>query len=441
MSLRHRIIIWYTSLFAGLSVVLGAFTSFAVARFVVSQEREALAAVARIGLDIVLSSPAATKSGGLQSTVRQFARKAGARVTFIAPDGTVLADSEHDPSTMENHGARPEVIAARRDGWGASVRHSTTTGLDMLYVALADPQRGYVLRLAKPLPEVKRLYFQLFYALLAALLLILLGGAVLSIRIAATFTAPLQNLASVARAIGSGDTAARAPVTGPDEIATLATALNEMAVRLENRSLELVRRTAELQAVLRHMADGLLVTDGQSRVTMCNPAAARLLGFDENKALGQSVLRATGNYSLAEAFERSLATHTTTETEITVRDAGGEKIIQASVTVLEGDGVTQPWAVGVLRDVTEIRRLERVRRDFVASAGHELRTPVAAIRSLAEALSAGAAADPELGPEFLAQIVENTQRLERIVQDLLELARLESVRPTPLQSITLRPVV
>lgn len=439
MKLRYRILSGYIVLFALLALGLAAFSHVVVARHVAAQERSAVATLARVGLDVLLPDGRPKTPVVLQAKAKAFARKAGLRVTIIAPDGVVLADSEHDPSTMENHGLRPEVVAAHRDGWGWAIRHSATLGLDMLYVAQADARREYVVRLAKPLAELKRLDAQLFYALVVALVVAAVLGAVASIRIAGGLSDTLTHLARVAQALGGGDFSVRAPVMGHDEGAALAQALNEMASRLQQASAELARRTSEVQAILRHMSDGVLVVDSQSRVAMCNPAAARMLRFDEETAVGQTVLRLTGIYDLTEAFQRTLELSSTTEVEFIARE-GEERIIQASVAPAGEQGPGQRWAVAVLRDVTRLRRLERVRQDFVASAGHELRTPVAAIRSLAETLAAGALSDPEAAPEFVRQIVDNTERLQRLVNDMMELARLEAAQEEP-QPVQVKSVI
>lgn len=430
MRLRHRILLAYAALFALLGSGLALYSRSVVARHVVAQERQALTALARVAMDFLLSADVPRTREALQPKAKAFAQKAAVRVTVIAPDGVVLADSEHNPATMENHGLRPEVVVAHRDGWGWAVRHSATLGVDMLYVAQADAAREYVLRLAKPLSEIRQLNAHLFYALLAAVVAAALAGIATSVRIAGGLADSLARLARVARAIGSGDLSARATIHARDEAGELAEAINEMAARLQRDGAELAQRTSQVQAILMHMTDGVLLVDSQGLLVMANPAAARMVGFDEQTAVGRPVLYATNNYDLAEAVQRTLQLGTVTEAEFVARD-GDERIIHAAAAPAEGEPGWQRWAVVVLRDVTRLRHLERVRQDFVASAGHELRTPVAAIRALAEALAAGALSDPSAGPEFVAQIVENTDRLQRLVDDMLELARLEAVREEP----------
>ncbi|MCX7597487.1 MAG: ATP-binding protein [Armatimonadetes bacterium] len=439
MRLRYRILLGYMVLFGLLLAALGVYSRSVVARHVTAQQRDALRTLSRVAADSLLGPNVLPAREVLQRRTRAFAQVARARVTVIAPDGVVLADSEHDPATMENHGLRPEVVAAHRDGWGWAVRHSTTLGIDMLYVAQADPAREYVVRLAKPLSEIEQLDTHLFYGLLVALVVATLAGLVASVRISGGLADSLTHLARVARAIGDGDLAARATVRAADEVGELATAINEMAARLQRDDTELAQRTTEVQAILRHMADGVLLVDSEGQLAMANPAAARMLHFDHDAALGRSVLYATNNYDLAEAVRRTLELGTVTEVEFVVRD-GEERTIHAAVAPAEGQTGQGRWAVAVLRDLTRLRQLERVRQDFVASAGHELRTPVAAIRALAEALAAGAINDPEAGPAFVSQIVENTERLQRLVDDMMELARLEAVREEP-KPLPLKPVV
>lgn len=430
MRLRHRILVGYVVLFSLLAGALAVYSRSAVARHVTAQQRDALAALARVATDFLLATDVPRTRDALQPRAKAFARTAAVRVTIIAPDGVVLADSEHDPATMENHGLRPEVVAAHRDGWGWAVRHSATLGMDMLYVAQADAAREYVLRLAKPLSQIRQLDAELFYVLLVAVIVAAMVGIAASMRIAGGLTDSLAHLARVARAVGAGDLSARATIHTRDEVGELAAAINEMAARLQRDGAELAQRTAQVQAIVAHMADGVLLVDSEGRAAMANPAAARMLRFDQDTAYGRPIVYVTNNYDLAEAVQHTLDLGTVTEVEFVARD-GEERVIHAAVAPADDPAGRGRWAVAVLRDLTRLRQLERVRQDFVASAGHELRTPVAAIRSLAEALAAGAMSDPSAGPEFVAQIVENTGRLQRLVDDMMELARLEAVGEEP----------
>jgi two-component system phosphate regulon sensor histidine kinase PhoR len=437
MRLRHKILLAYALIFGLWAAGLGLYMRSVVASHVTAQQRDALLPEARMARASILAPGVAISAGALQPRAAAVAALAGLRVTVIAADGVVLADTEADPTKMENHGLRPEIVQARREGWGWAVRRSPTLGVDMLYVAVAQGGEPTV-RLARPLSGVRHLNADLFDALLVGLVLAGVAGSLAGLRISEGLAASMAHLARVARAIGAGDLSARAAVRSGDEAGDLATAINAMAEGLERTGAELAGSTAQVRAILHHMTDGLLLVGADGLVALVNPAAARMLAADAAAATSHDLSYLAGGYELAETVRRALDLGTVTEVEFTAPGAEERRLQAAAAPVEVEDG--RRGAVVVLRDVTRVRRLEQVRRDFIANAGHELRTPVAAVRSLAEALAAGALADPQAGPAFLDQIVGNTERMAQLVDDMMELARLEVVEH-PLESVDVGAVV
>ena len=339
------------------------------------------------------------------------------RVTLVAPDGRVIGDSEVPDAGLaglENHGGRPEIREALAGRLGRAVRLSTSVGNRELYMAVPASQ-GRVIRLAVPLDEVygtvRRVQRGIFGVGLAALAL----TGLLSLGFSIAVTRPLRQLAGVARAMAAGDLARRARTRGRDEVGELADALDTLAGELQRRLGQLEGERAEMQALIDAMAEAVIAVDARGRVLRANPAARRIfsLGPDPHGLSPQEITR---RKSFLELVRRALDGAPVPPTEL--RQDG--RHLLATAQPLPSGG-----AVMVFLDVSALRRLEDVRRDFVANASHELKTPLTAIRGFAETLQ-----DPHLPPELRAQFTQtvkaNADRLQRIVDDLLDLSRIET---------------
>ncbi|HEY2748360.1 MAG TPA: ATP-binding protein [Polyangia bacterium] len=350
-----------------------------------------------------------------------------ARVTVIERDGRVIGDSDVPASALtavENHAARPEVRAALAGGVGVAERRSATVSRYLLYVAVpvppADPRSppARVLRLALSLDTVAatvgRAHFAVWLAGLMALVLALLLGTTLS----RWLTRPILAMTRAARAMSHGDFEVVLPVPGDDEVGDLVNTLDTLRNQLAARLAELRGEGRKLRAIINGMSEGVaLVQDGV--ISVANPAFARLCGLGSD-AEGRAIRDAMRVPAVGDAIESSLATRTAMSREVQI--AG--RALVATIDPLGDPPAKQ--AVVVLIDVTEPRRLERLRREFVANASHELRTPVAAIVGVAETLAAGAADDPEARSSFLEILMRHAQRLSRLTSDLLDIARLEA---------------
>jgi two-component system phosphate regulon sensor histidine kinase PhoR len=360
----------------------------------------------------------------------------GFRLTLILPDGKVLADSEASPATMENHSGRPEVAKALAGVAALSRRTSATVGDDLLYAAAPIFLAGGgaaktvgVLRLALREPSLRRALAPSLWAFVAAALVFAAAALAAAAAFSRMTARPLASLARAARAYGSGEAAsatagARAVRSDdPEEMRVLASTLDSMAVEIGNRVSAARKQSRELEAILDAMTEAVLALDSSLRVTIANPAAAALFGLDGDPA-GRSLLEATRSSELQSVAADSLAAGGRRSREIALF-LPTERWFQAFAAPLGAPAEGPGGLVIVLNDITELRRLERVRRDFVANVSHELRTPVQLVKGFAESLLEGALRDSEQAPRFLGIIERNAARMETLIADLLSLASLE----------------
>lgn len=358
----------------------------------------------------------------------------GTRVTLIALDGTVIGDSEEglsDLPNVENHARRPEVVQALSQPGtpGMDSRLSATVNRRLLYVAVAitdpmDPSRAIgVARVAYPLTSVEQAQNVLSRNLLLAALLVSLPAAILGALLARSIVGPLTALREVAHRLGRGDLTARAPEPG-GEIGDLSREFNAMSDQLSSTIEQRTSERNQMAAVLSHMHDGILITDAQGHVEGVNGAAARLLETPPDRAMGRALIEVTHSHELHQALRNALSEQAGQQRlEVTI----GRRKLTAVVTAVpaESPGIG-PTGLVVLQDVTELHRLERARRDFVANIGHELRTPLASIKLLVETLTHSVRDDPGATQDFLSRIDVEVDGLTQLVRELLELSRLES---------------
>jgi two-component system, OmpR family, phosphate regulon sensor histidine kinase PhoR len=357
----------------------------------------------------------------------------GTRVTLIRPDGLVVGDSEENPALMENHRTRPEVEQVLSDpkSVGSSSRLSATVNRQLLYVAVAvrDPATPSkvvgIARVAYPLTAVEQSRDALWWTLSFTVLIVSLLAIVLGMILARSIVGPLSRLRDTARRFGSGDLTARSQITSDDEIGDLSRELNSTADRVSGLIRSRTEDRNRMAAVLEHMHDGVILTNGQSQVESMNPAAARLFGVAPEAAIGRSLIELTHDHELHTALRSTLSTPIDWQRlEIEV----GNNTILAVVTEVPNPAGGEPTGLVVLQNVTELRRLERARRDFVANIGHEIRTPLTSIKLLVETLSTAIDEDPESAKGFLQRIDVEVDGLTQLVREVLELSRIESGR-------------
>ena len=426
-------------LYAGyiLLILLASLTAVVLVSRSVQQEsrveiEQTLLAEAYLIREIALPALSGSDPRNLQARVTALGRETRTRFTIIALGGRVLTDSEEDPAQMDPHHTRPEVLEARNRGRGTVSRYSQTLRVEMFYLALpayADGQLlGYV-RAALPLDNVERQLKSaresiLLGAGLASLLALLIG-----IILARRATDPLRSMTRAAKDMAEGKSHGRVPETrGSVEMRELAAAFNSMGDQLRERMDAVSGERNKLAAILSGMSEGVLAIDDRERVLHVNALGAELLRLDLDKDLGRPIWECSRVTEACELVGQALRENRFLRREITHIGGPRQRIIELKASPLPNGGDRPAGAVLVLNEVTELRQLEAMRRDFIANASHELKTPLTVIRGLAETLHDDPDMSEETRARFVGKLNRQVGRLAGLVSDLLSLSRVEDER-------------
>ena len=363
----------------------------------------------------------------LRSWVKQMAAS-GARITVISAEGRVLADSQADAESTENHAARPEVAEALSKGEGRSVHHSATADRDFLYYAvrqIAPDEPPAVLRFALPIQTTDEVLGSFRRKLWLSSFLVLMVAGGLSLLFSRGFTDRVDRLKDFSRRVAEGDFRPLPRDGSGDALEALGIALNRTASRLDRTIHTLTEERNLSSAILGSMVEGVAVVNASERLVFANPGFAEILGLDVPPTSGSKLLEVVRQTELIQAVREVLGGETRVQSEI-VTGTLRQHFFAATVAAVRAGDTT--GAVVVLHDITELRKLERVRRDFVANVSHEFRTPLTAIQGFAETLLAGAMDDPQNRTRFLEIILEHSRRLARLTEDLLMLSKMDAER-------------
>ena len=393
---------------------------------------EKLSAIARIAMaSPPLASSLSTTSRTPSPALREWLKRMAAsdvRVTVITAQGLVLADSQSDPQTMENHAERPEVREALAKGDGLSVRHSVTINRDLMYYAtrLSMPSGPpVILRFALPLRTVDDEVWAFRRRLWLSSLAMLSVTGLVSLLISRSFSRRVERLQSFSRRVAEGDFRPIDADRSGDVLEALAVSLNDSAARLDHAIRTLTEERNLSRAILDSMVEGVAVVNSEERLLFANKGFAEILELDAPPQPGRSLVEIVRQTELLEAVRAVLKGASRVQAEITTGTLRQRFFAAtvASVMATENSG-----AVVVLHDISDLRKLERVRRDFVANVSHEFKTPLTAIQGFAETLLAGAMDDPQNRIRFLQIILEHSRRLARLTDDLLELSKMDADR-------------
>jgi two-component system phosphate regulon sensor histidine kinase PhoR len=449
-------------------VAVGWYSSDAFRRFYREQTRTELETLAHIAAEQISGTLRLKEMAQVDNLCKRLGQASAprTRITVILPSGKVVGDSDTDPAEMEDHSDRPEIIAALAKGLGWSLRSSPTLGRNMMYVAIPIKEQDAamaVVRVAVPATAIeqalKDIYVKIFWGGLAAAVC----AAGLSFVISRRISQPIVQMQQIAQGFAQGQFNLRVPIPSSVELAALAKALNKMATQLHDRIITITNQCNQLQAVLSSMVEGVVAVDGQGRIVSINKAAATLLNIDPLQAQGRNVEEVIRNVDLAEFIKKTLNSEQLTEADILLLTEGNHFFqlhgaslpAPASPDANRGagpgdtsgspqDSLRRSGAVIVLNDMTRMRRLENIRRDFVANVSHELRTPVTSIQGFVEALLEGAMKEPQLADRYLKIIAKHADRLNAIIADLLSLSRLEEdsqSRRISFEKVLIKPVL
>jgi two-component system, OmpR family, phosphate regulon sensor histidine kinase PhoR len=376
-----------------------------------------------------LSMPLLGNSKQLQEKISKIAVGTDVRVTVIAPDGSVLADSDEDLeqlSQMDNHAARPEIATALRKETGISIRYSMTLKTRMLYVAIPILENAKVLgvvRTAMPLTRVDDILASLrrsvMFTAIPGILIVLMAGILFSHHL----TKRICRITSVAERYAREDWSETILMDGQDELKMLANTMNQMAATLRSRIEDLETEKGKVAVILDHMNEGVIAVDRQKQVVLVNPTAEKLFGCLAAEARRKSLIETTRHPQIEKVVDRAFREQKTASEEILL-SGETKRTLRLSVVVLKSH-TRDIGGILVFHDMTELRRLENVRREFVTNVSHELRTPLTSIKGFVETLLGGASKDPLAGERFLKIIAEETERLGRLVEDILTIGEIE----------------
>jgi two-component system phosphate regulon sensor histidine kinase PhoR len=363
----------------------------------------------------------------IDSLCKIIGAKSDTRLTVILPDGTVMADSQEKPENMDNHALRPEIVKAFQGEIGSSIRYSATIETELMYVAIPIREHGEilgVLRASVPLTFIEKTLQVIRIRIMYSAIVISVIVAVISLLLARNISKPLEDMKVGVEKFANGELTFRIQKPGSRELGKLTDALNQMAAQLDEKIRTIVEQKNEQEAVLESMVESVLAVDRKGIIINLNRAAAGIFQLNSTDVLNKPVKDHINNRELLELIEKTLSGNEPVEDEIILKERG-KYYLQVHGTVLKNAQNQIIGAVIVLNDVTRLRRLEKVRRDFVANVSHEIRTPLTSIKGFAETLLDGAISDSDTAHDFLQIISKQSNRLNAIIEDLLMLAHLE----------------
>ena len=408
-------------------LAVGALASHSLQEFYLESMRHDLAANARLLEKQIGPRFDSHDSKELTTLCRDFSRSTMTRVTLVLRSGKVLVDTDEDPAAMENHADRPEIVQALAGEIGTSERLSVTQRERMTYVAVPLRRQGRIvgaLRTAVPTTTIDQALRGVQYKIATGAAAVAVLAAVVSLWFSRRLSRPLEEIRQGAERFAGGDLGYKLPIPQTREMAGVAESLNRMAHQLKERIRTTVRQNTEQEAVLASMVEGVLAVDNDHRVISLNRAAADLLGSSQEEAHGRGLQEVIRNADLRRFVTSALACESPIEGDVLL-SSGHDRVLQAHGTALRDAAGQTIGAVIVLNDITRLRRLENLRRDFVANVSHELKTPITSIKGFVETLLDGALKAPEDAERFLRIIAKQADRLHSIIEDLLSLSKIE----------------
>lgn len=367
----------------------------------------------------------------LQLFAEEYGNKLDLRITMIRSDGSVLADSEYDAQEMENHQYRPEFKSALKGEIGSSVRYSETLGYRMFYYAarLDLPEIDGAIRIAEPMEKIKSIMWDVGNYVIVSLMIGTLMSIIVAYLITRSIMTPINELSNTAKLIAAGDYDHKVYIDNQDQLGELAEAFNSMTFRLRKNIWEIEHKNAELESILVSMNAGLLAVDENYQIILCNQLFQGIFDI-EGTVVGKAFYEATRNVHVFNLLEKAVDENALVCEEIKLGMKKDEKIYKITATPIrkKKKDLSTIGTLMVIEEVTNLRKLENMRRDFVSNVTHELKTPLTSIKGFVETLKNGAIEQPEVAHRFLDIIDIETDRLASLINDILTLSEIENIR-------------
>lgn len=429
MKFQWKLLASFATIFLSIFLLAEVYIGHTLKSYLISQIEANLLREAALLKTVIEQKYKQLPSHEVDALIDEMAGSLEARITLIEKSGKVMGDSELDGSDLwnvENHSDRPEFVSALKRGYGESIRYSETLKTHMLYVAkrIGPGHSPYgVIRVSLPLDKVETIVHQARRNIYIPLSLGALLSFVLSFLVSRGLSKPIKEMTSVAHTMSRGEFHRRIRLYPGGELGTLARTLDEMATQLQTKITELTNERDRLGVILRGMTEGVMVVDKDNHITLVNEVIKDFLG-ERVKFQGRTPLEVLRNNEFHEGFQRVLQGAPTFTMELLI-SAPAERVLEVNIVgIRSGDQVQ--GAIAVFHDMTKLKRLERIRRDFVANVSHELRTPLTSIKGYAETLLDGFVAADQKTRQFLQIILKHANRLSSIINDLLSLSKIES---------------
>jgi two-component system phosphate regulon sensor histidine kinase PhoR len=430
--MRRKKLLWkiyplYLVIILSSVLIVGIYASTTLKKFYLRKTAEDLAVRAHLIAREVSATFAKENQQSLDELSKTVGRETATRITLILPSGEVLGDSDEDPQKMENHAGRPEIKTALRRGKGVFTRYSDTLHQEMMYVALPVEKDGEVIgvvRTSIPVSEIDTTLGSIYQKIALAGLFLILLAAMVSLYIARRISQPIEEMKRGAQRFADGNFSRKVLVPDSEELGSLADVLNDMARQLDDKISTITQQRNELETILSAMREGVLAVDSDERILTFNQAAGSFLGIDLSSAKGNAIQEVVRNADVQRFLSGVLTEKGPAEGEIVIV-VPENKFFQVSGTLLRDSQGKTIGALVVLNNITRMRQLENMRREFVANVSHELKTPITSIKGYVETLQEGALDDKDNVQKFLDIVLKQSDHLNAIVDDLLSLSRIE----------------
>ena len=378
--------------------------------------------------DLFLNDVFVKNNKAVDKTCKQYGKMLDFRLTVILPDGTVIGDSDENPQNMDNHGSRPEIRSALSGIPAHSIRFSYTLGKDMIYSAVPlknnDAVIG-VMRTSMPIPEIKITLGRMYRQIAVMGFFVVIAAGLLSLILSRRIINPILEIKRVAEEFGKGKLSRRLHITDSAELTALGNSMNQMAEQLGEHIETITRQRNEMEAVLTSMDESVIAIDTKKQIIRFNKTAEEMFQIDPENSKGRPIHEVIWDKNLIDYVNKFLSCNHNDEEELLHQTKNGDCLLHVRGSLLQNADGNRFGTLLVIKDMTRLKKLENIRKDFVANVSHELKTPITAIKGSVETLKDGAMHHPDDSKRFLDITLKHVNRLNAIVDDLLNLSRIE----------------